>query len=149
MKITEANLEHVENIVQFQLFMAKETENMVLDNDTVMQGVKAVIEDPMKGKYLIAMEQGNVLGCCMITYEWSDWRNATIWWLQSLYITPEHRGKGVFTAMFNHIKEQIIASEKVCGLRLYVDHTNKKAQMIYHHLGMTNEHYSTFEWMND
>ena len=147
MKIRLATQEDCKSIIEFQLAMAIETENLQLDFQTVKMGVEAVFIDPSKGKYFVAEDNSEMVGCLMITYEWSDWRNATIWWLQSLYVLPKWRNKGAFSLMFNFLKEQIHALENVCGLRLYVDQSNKNAQMIYAHLGMTDDHYRTFEWM--
>jgi GNAT superfamily N-acetyltransferase len=83
----------------------------------------------------------------MITDEWSDWRNGWVWWIQSLYVIPEFRKKGVFSALFEHINSLIQASTDVKGLRLYVDKRNKKAQRLYNEIGMSGDHYITYELM--
>jgi GNAT superfamily N-acetyltransferase len=136
-------------IVDFQLKMAQETEEQVLDKDTISKGVKAVIDDPSKATYFVAEVDGNkgIVGSLMITDEWSDWRNGWVWWIQSLYVIPEFRKKGVFSALFEHINSLIQASTDVKGLRLYVDKRNKKAQNIYDAIGMSGDHYITYELM--
>jgi predicted GNAT family acetyltransferase len=127
--------------------MALETEGIHLDSLIVGQGVNAVLKDATKGKYYVVAEKEKIIASVLITFEWSDWRNATIWWIQSLYVVPEWRGKSIFSSLFRFLKKEIIASDDICGLRLYVDQSNKKAQMIYKHLGMKDDHYRTFEWM--
>lgn len=147
--IEKANLSHSDLIVKYQIAMALETENIHLDFITVQKGVLQVLSDSAKGHYYVAVDDRTVLGCFMITYEWSDWRNNWVWWLQSLYIPSEYRNRHIFTHMFQYIKNQIIEDNDVCGLRLYVDKTNLSAKEIYEHMGMSGDHYQTFEWMKN
>jgi ribosomal protein S18 acetylase RimI-like enzyme len=136
-------------IIDFQLKMAYETEKIHLDPVMLKQGVKAVFEQSNKGRYFIAEMDGEPSASLMITYEWSDWRNRNIWWIQSVYVKPEARRKGVYAAMYAHI--QVLAHEdpSVGGIRLYVDKTNTTAQQTYSQLGMNGDHYQVFEWMKD
>ena len=127
--------------------MAKETEDLNLDPDTVQKGVKAIFDNPEKGFYLVTEEDGEVVASLMITYEWSDWRAKTTWWIQSLYVKPEHRKKGIYRKMYEHLKNKIKDDNTVGGIRLYVDKTNVKAQKAYEALGMDGEHYSMYEYM--
>lgn len=135
------------DIVQFQEKMALETENLVLDPVQLNQGVKNVFLDESKGFYLIAKVEAKTVGCLLITKEWSDWRNKMIFWIQSVYVLPEYREKGVFRTMYRYVKDMVEKDENLGGCRLYVDKTNLKAQKIYSHIGMNGEHYRFFEWM--
>ncbi|HVT02782.1 MAG TPA: GNAT family N-acetyltransferase [Thermoanaerobaculia bacterium] len=135
-------------IIRFQVEMARETEALELDRDTVTRGVTAVFDDLARGFYLVAEEAGVVIGSLMITYEWSDWRNGVVWWIQSVYVVPEHRRKGIYAGLYEEIK-QLVERSNVRGLRLYVDHRNKSAQKVYERLGMTAEHYQMYEWMRE
>lgn len=134
-------------IVGFQLRMARETEDLGLDPDTVTRGVEAVLADPGKGAYWIAESAGRIMGCLLTTFEWSDWRNGTILWIQSVYVLPESRGRGVYRALYEHLKGRVEADPGLKGLRLYVDRRNTAAQRVYERLGMTSEHYLTYEWL--
>ncbi|MFB3892572.1 MAG: N-acetyltransferase family protein [Phycisphaerae bacterium] len=134
-------------IVDFQLRMARETEGMALDEPTVQKGVAAVFDDPNIGRYYIAHEAGKVLGSLLILSEWSDWRNGTVWWIHSVYVVPEARRRGVFKAMYAHLKRAVLASDGLRGLRLYVDRRNTGAQKVYESLGMDGRHYQMYEWM--
>jgi GNAT superfamily N-acetyltransferase len=131
-------------IVRFNSEMAHETENIKLSQQKLIKGVTSVFEDSTKGFYFVAECDGTVVGQAMITYEWSDWRNAIVWWIQSVYILPEYRKIGVFRSIFEQIK--LMARESnACGLRLYVDRSNIIAKKAYKNLGMEESHYDLYE----
>jgi len=134
------------DIVEFQLKMALETESLTLNPDIVRKGVAAVFEDNSKGKYLVAEYDGEVVSSMMLTTEWSDWRNNTFLWIQSVYVMPDFRKTGIFRKMYEFVKVMVENSPEYAGLRLYVEVNNNKAQEVYNRLGMTGEHYSMFEW---
>ena len=135
------------NIIEFQLAMALETEQLALDKPTVIMGVAAVMADPSKGIYYVAEIKGQVVGSLLTTFEWSDWRNGTVLWIQSVYVRPEFRKRSVFSALYQHIREKVAANTDLRGIRLYADKTNTSAHDVYQHLGMSAEHYQMFEWM--
>jgi GNAT superfamily N-acetyltransferase len=136
-------------IAQFQIDMARETEGLELDSQTLMQGVHAVFEDPSRGQYYVGERGGRVVGSALITYEWSDWRNGNVWWIQSVHVVPEARRQGVYAGLYAYIKALAEADRQVKGLRLYVDRRNSLAQLVYGRLGMNGEHYQVFEWMKN
>ncbi len=133
-------------IIEFQLAMARETEDLELDRGILTRGVEALFADPALGRYYVAEEDGRIAGSLMITYEWSDWRNGMVWWIQSVYVTPDFRRRGVYAGLYQHVKSMVEQST-VRGIRLYVDKRNKPAQDVYTRLGMNGEHYLVFEWM--
>ena len=145
--IRKATKDDIKTLVDFQLRMANETENLYLDNQTVTNGVKAVLDDENKGIYYVAVEKKQVIGMLLTTFEWSDWRNCFYLWLQSVYVQQESRGKGVFVSLYNYIKADVKGNENIRGIRLYVDRENEIAQKVYTKLGMNGEHYKVFEWM--
>ncbi|NOY38518.1 MAG: GNAT family N-acetyltransferase [Chlorobi bacterium] len=134
-------------IVNFQILMAKETEGIVLNTKTVTHGVKQLFAKPDMGRYFVAESEGEVIASSLVTYEWSDWRNGTVCWLQSVYVLPAYRQKGVFRRMYEHIQNMVAEDESLMGIRLYVDKSNIQAQQVYKHLGMDGDHYALFEWM--
>lgn len=145
-----ATLHDVETIVGFQMAMALETEELELNRTVLEKGIEAALTDYNKGMVYVAADENNggeVIGSLMITFEWSDWRNGWIWWIESLYILPEYRKKGVFKQMYEYIKSLVLADENVKGLRLYVDKRNVRAQKVYDAIGMCGEHYTTYEWL--
>ena len=132
-------------IVEFQQSMALETEGKTLDESLITAGVDAVFGDPDKGFYLVAEVSGEVVGSLLITYEWSDWRDATFWWIQSVFVDADHRRRGVYTAMHDYVLTQARESEDICGVRLYVERSNHIAQQTYKNLGMDHSHYDLYE----
>lgn len=147
MIVRQATIDDHQAIVNFQLAMANETEGVGLDKTTVEKGVKAVISDASKGNYYIAEINGQVIGSLLTTFEWSDWRNGTILWIQSVYVLPEFRRKGVYRTMYSHIKNMVLSLNNINGIRLYADKTNLSAQKTYESLGMNQDHYTMFEWL--
>jgi len=132
-------------IAKFNALMAQETEHRVLDHALLRPGVEAILADQAKGVYYVAEIGGTVAGQTLITYEWSDWRNGTFWWIQSVYVREEYRGKGVFKALFRFIEEAARSRTDVCGFRLYVEKDNDRAKQTYEKIGMKKTLYELFE----
>jgi len=143
----QATPDDVSVIVDFQIAMALETEELELDREVCSRGVNAVFDDPSRGRYFLAESEGTVVASLMITYEWSDWRNGNVWWIQSVYVRPSFRGQRVYAGLYEHIQRLVQADDAVRGIRLYVDRRNVSAQQVYTKLGMNGEHYQVFEWM--
>lgn len=136
-------------IVDFQLEMARETEGLMLNRQTLSDGVMAIFNDQQKGRYFVAEINREVAASMMITREWSDWRNQWVYWLQSVFIEKAYRGQGMFRKMYESIQELVKQDNEVAGIRLYVDVANKNAIEVYSALGMNGEHYKVFEWMDN
>jgi GNAT superfamily N-acetyltransferase len=132
-------------IARFNIAMAWETEHRRLDPATIGAGVRNLLSEPTRGFYIVAESEGRITGQLMITYEWSDWRNNNFWWIQSVYVLPDHRGAGVFTALYGHILAQARDSGQSCGLRLYVERENNRAKRVYERLGMKLAGYDMYE----
>lgn len=145
MKIRKARRTDCALIADFNSRLAWETETLRLDPQTIQRGVRAVLNEARTGTYFVAEHEGAVIGQLLITYEWSDWRNGNFWWIQSVYVAAEHRQAGVFRALFAHIQQLAQSRRDVCGLRLYVEENNDRAQHTYAKLGMTKTHYQIFE----
>lgn len=131
-------------IAEFNRSLAAETEDKALDWDTISEGVRKVLADPHKGRYFVAEQDGRIVGTTMITYEWSDWRDGWIWWIQSVYVDPGFRGQGVFARLYRHI-EALAADSGVRAVRLYVLDRNERARAIYARLGMKATGYQVLE----
>jgi GNAT superfamily N-acetyltransferase len=125
--------------------MAFETENKHLDLATVSRGIAIGVADPARSLYFMAEIDGEPVGTLMITFEWSDWRCAWWWWIQSVYVSPAHRRKGVYRALYAHVLEMARSRADVCGLRLYVERENTSAQRTYEFLGMADSGYRMYE----
>jgi ribosomal protein S18 acetylase RimI-like enzyme len=141
-----ARLDDADIIADYNICIARETESITLKPEVVGKGVRAVLQDPAKGLYFVAESEGLVIGQLMITHEYSDWRNGDIWWIQSVYVHPEHRKKGAFKSLYKYAEEQAREMGAV-GLRLYVDAHNSSAQNAYQRLGMELSNYRVMESM--
>jgi GNAT superfamily N-acetyltransferase len=137
----------VNSLVEFNQAMALETEGKRLDTQILQSGVEAVFRDERKGFYVVAENDGEIIGGLMVTFEWSDWRNAWFWWIQSVYILPDFRGRGIYRGLYEFVKQQALENKDVCGFRLYVERENVKAQKVYKKLNMEESHYLMFEEM--
>ena len=147
MNIRTANFEDVNSLVEFNQAMAFETEGKTLAAQILLSGVNAVLHDEQKGFYAIAETEGKVVGGLMVTFEWSDWRNNWFWWIQSVYILPEFRGKKIYSKLYNFVKQNAEEAGNVCGFRLYVERENTNAQLVYEKCGMKASHYLMYEEM--
>jgi GNAT superfamily N-acetyltransferase len=147
MKIRLAKKEETAALVEFNQAMALETEGKTLDTQILQSGVAAVFDDDKKGFYVVAEEDEKIVGGLMVTFEWSDWRNGWFWWIQSVYILPHFRGKGIYRLLYDFVKEAARARGDVCGFRLYVEKENAGAQKVYEKLGMEETYYLMYEEM--
>jgi GNAT superfamily N-acetyltransferase len=145
-RIRRATPQDLDFIVAGNLEMAIETEHLTLEPGILGRGVRALLDGRVPGGYWVAELDEVVVGQLMITFEWSDWRNRMVWWIQSVYVVPAARKHGVFRALYAHVRAEAQASG-AGGLRLYVDTTNTRAQQVYTALGMNGDHYRVFEDM--
>jgi GNAT superfamily N-acetyltransferase len=132
------------SLAAFNAAMAIETENKTLDPGTLRAGIARILAEPARGFYLVAECDGTVAGCLMVTFEWSDWRNGDWWWLQSVYVAPEHRRHGVFRVLYAEVERRAAERADVVGVRLYVERENARAQRTYESLGMREDHYRMY-----
>lgn len=144
--VRRATLDDLPVLVAGNLAMAAETEQLQLDPAVLTAGVRAALDDPQRGAYWVLEQAGHVQAQLMITYEWSDWRNRLVWWIQSVYVAPEARGQGLYRALYEAVLQEAEAAG-AGGVRLYVDTTNVRAQEVYARLGMNGDHYRVFEKM--
>ena len=140
-----ARQDDAETIVRFNSAMARETESKELIASVITEGVNALLAKPELGFYLIAEQNGTVAGSLMVTTEWSDWRNGSFWWIQSVYVLPANRKQGVYRRLYEFVKSEAGRNKSVCGFRLYVEKDNMTAQKAYASLGMKETEYKLFE----
>lgn len=124
-------------LVEFNARMALETEGKSLDRATLTRGVERVLRDRTLGRYFVALDDADaVIGCLMITLEWSDWRDGHFWWIQSVFVREDARGRGVYSKLHTHVVDEAKRAGNVVGVRLYVEPHNTRAQRTYEKLGM-------------
>jgi ribosomal protein S18 acetylase RimI-like enzyme len=144
MKIRNADLKDFKSIAENNLKLAKESENRIISHRIVLEGVRRVLSDSQKGFYLVAEDNNEIIGQMMITYEWSDWQNMDIWWLQSVYIKKSFRRKGVFKQMLKNIKVMAVENN-VDTLRLYVHSDNFDAKQVYDRMKLIKKNYDFYQ----
>lgn len=143
--VRPATLADLDVLVRFSAAMAGETEGRALDLKRLRKGVRAVLASDRHGRYLVAESGAAVVGQVLLTYEWSDWRNGVFWWIQSVYVEPSARRRGVYQALHAHVVREARVHGDVCGVRLYVEKDNRSAQTAYTGLGMTATAYRIYE----
>lgn len=144
-RVRRASSADLETVVAFNQAMARETESKDLQPARLRAGVEAVLHREDLGFYLVAEIEGEVAGQLLVTTEWSDWRNSYFWWVQSVYVAPGHRRRGVYRALHSRVRTEALSRRNVCGVRLYVDRDNHIAQQVYRNLGMSHSHYDLYE----
>lgn len=142
--IRPAHVADVSRLAVWNAAMAEETEDKPLDGATLAAGVRGVFDDAGRGFYLVAELDGETVGGLLVTYEWSDWRNGSFWWIQSVYVAPQARRRGVFRALHAAVEARAREAGAV-GVRLYVELENARAQQTYARLGMQRCHYHMYE----
>jgi ribosomal protein S18 acetylase RimI-like enzyme len=135
----------VDTLVKHNIALSAETEQKRLSQPIVAQGVRTLLKNPQYGFYSVAEIDGEVVGSCMITYEWSDWRCSLFWWIQSVYVKPEFRRQGIFRKLYEFLTEKAAQEQNVCGFRLYVEKSNHIGQNTYSGVGMKEAPYKLYE----
>ncbi|MFW2490729.1 GNAT family N-acetyltransferase [Clostridium chromiireducens] len=145
-KIRKAEIRDLETVVKFNYNLAKETEDKELDLEILSKGVKSILTDSSKGQYYVYEVDNKVVGQIMYTYEWSDWRNGTFLWVQSVYVDADYRKKGIYKKLYHNIKNICDNDENIAGIRLYVEKENVNAKSTYKSLGMCECNYHMYEY---
>jgi GNAT superfamily N-acetyltransferase len=143
--VRPADTSDLETIVEFNVRLARETEDRQLNRSTLTDGVRQMLLKPERGRYFVAVHEGVIVGQVMHTHEWSDWRNGDIWWLQSVYVHREFRRRGIFRQMLDYVTQIARDSEDVVAIRLYMERDNTGAQATYTDLGFQDPGYKVFE----
>ncbi len=149
MIIREATMTDIPWLIDFQLKLAIETEDITLDLQMLTQGVHRLLKDPGKGRFYVAEIEDEIAGCLSTTYEFSEWRDGTVLWIQSVYVSEKFRGQGIYKKLYAHIQDLVNGDPSLHGIRLYVNKANQAAQRTYEKLGMNGEHYHLYEWMKE
>lgn len=149
MIIRRALSQDAAELTEFNINMARETEGMELIPQVIGAGVRAMIDNPERGFYLVVELDNGIQASLMVTTEWSDWRNGMFWWIQSVYVRPQYRRQGLYRVLYETVKEMAEQEETVCGFRLYVERENAVAKQTYRALGMSETDYRVYEELID
>ena len=135
----------LETLVEYNLALARETEDLELNPETLRAGVEKALARPESSRYFVAEAQDKVIGQTMVTFEWSDWRDGFIWWLQSVYVHTEFRSQGVFHRIYSHIESEARKDQAARAIRLYVMQDNARGMGAYQKAGMAPSGYIVYE----
>lgn len=144
--VRRAAIADADIVADFNIRLARETEDHHLDPAVIGPGVRTALTDASRCLYFVAEVAGRVVGQTMVTFEWSDWRNGDVWWFQSVFVDEAHRGRGVFKALHAAV-EKAARDAGAVGLRLYVWNQNTRAQATYGALGWADGNYKVMERM--
>jgi len=144
-QIRQAQSQDIDELVDFNLAMAQETEDKPLNIARLRSGITYAVQHPAEAFYLVAHTDYKPAGALMVTFEWSDWRDGRFWWIQSVYVKPEWRRQGVYRSLHEAVRVLALGDPLACGIRLYVERENSIAQQTYLDLGMHETHYRLFE----
>ena len=142
--VREAEQSDVSTLIEYNLSLADETESTSLDKNILRLGIEKALE-LNDCRYLVAELDNKIVGQTMLTPEWSDWRNGVIWWMQSVYVNPDYRKRGVFQSILKYIENLAEKTLEVKALRLYVMDDNQIARRAYQNLGIKNSNYLVYE----
>ena len=142
--VREAEQSDVSTLIEYNLSLADETESISLDKNILRLGIEKALE-LNDCRYLVAELDDKIVGQTMLTSEWSDWRNGVIWWMQSVYVNPDYRKRGVFQSILKYIENLAEKTPEVKALRLYVMDDNQIARRAYQNLGIKNSSYLVYE----
>ena len=130
-----ANVSDLETIVALTMAEARDAEGADKDVGGVRRGVRMALEDPSLATYWLAERPGaGVVGSTSVVTEWSNFHGGYYWWVQSLYVVPEHRGRGLARQLLEMLAREARAAGAV-DLRLYVHNSNRGALETYRRCG--------------
>lgn len=144
MNIRYAQTKDAKQLASHNVLLAKESENKIISYETTLQAILTVLQEKNKGFILVAEHNSTILGQLMITYEWSDWSNKEIWWIQSVYVKKPYRKQKIYTALFTEVKK-LASQHQIEIIRLYVQASNTQAQKAYTKLGMKQKNVFIYE----
>jgi len=139
--IRRADLADLEQLVEFTLAEAEEAEGAGQDREKARRGIRKALEDESVALYwVIENRKEGLVGNISVVKEWSNWKAGNYWWIQSLYIKPAHRGRGLLQSLLKTITESAVQGGAL-DLRLYVHQDNERAIRAYRKAGFVDAQY--------
>jgi hypothetical protein len=143
----EARADEAFEIAALQFALAGETDGRNLGLETCMRGVRAVFDDPAKGRYYVATLGRQIAVSLLVTYEWSDWRNGTMWRIEGVHVPEEHRGGPLLPGLLDFVKALAMVDPSAQGIRLSVGKEDYVSKKIYSRLGFAAGRRERLEWL--
>ena len=131
----------LEMLVSFAICEAREVEKTARAPQRIREGVRAGLEDDSIAMYwVLEKEDSGIIGNVSIVKEWSNWNAGYYWWIQSMFLLPDYRGKGLMNRLIEAVREAAKQEEAV-DLRLYVHNQNERAIKAYRKSGFSDSEY--------
>lgn len=132
----------IETLVDFTVREASEAEGVTLDRTEAMRGVRGAFQQPPLARYWVAeTADGRIAASASIVTEWSNFHGGFYWWIQSVFIAPEHRGRGLIELLLDHLARMAEAGGAL-ALRLYAHSANHRALHAYQRCGFVEAPYT-------
>lgn len=129
--VRRATEDDLPKLIEFVLAQVKEGEGAIKSEEVVSLGIRRALIDDSLAMYWVLVDEADIpVGCASVTREWSNWNAGYYWWMQSLYIGREQRGKGGMAMVIDAIKAEMIYQGGL-ELRLYVNKDNLPAKAAY------------------
>jgi ribosomal protein S18 acetylase RimI-like enzyme len=135
--IRDAIRADIDTLVAFTLQEAREAEGAEKAVHGVTRGVSAPFDDRRLASYWVAETADHqVVASISVVTEWSNFHGGDYWWIQSLFVAPEHRGSRLVDALINHVA-RAAGTAGALELRLYAHNSNHRALRAYQRCGFT------------
>ena len=128
--IRPATAADIDVLVDFTLAEARDAERRTLDIEGARRGVRGAFGSPPRAAYWVAEAAGRVVGSTSVVTEWSNFLGGDYWWIQSLYVLPEHRGQGLVDQLLAHLAEQAQAAGALDLRPLRLQHQRARAARL-------------------
>jgi GNAT superfamily N-acetyltransferase len=139
--VRRAVLSDLEELVAFTLAEAREAEGIRKPPEIARRGIRTALDDESLAVYWVVQTRlGEIVGNISVVKEWSNWNAGYYWWIQSLYVRPDHRRRGLMTRLIRVVRESARQS-KALDLRLYVHKNNRRAIKAYLEAGFVHSDY--------
>ena len=149
MRVRRATIDDLAILVEFTSREAIEAEGSTKDLNRLVKGVEAALENHSIAMYWVLVDElDKPIGSISALKEWSDWNAGHYWWIQSMYIVPEQRGRGHMSRLLSVVEKEM-ESRNGLELRLYVHQHNEKAIRAYEKAGFQNSPYKIMVLKNE
>ena len=133
--IRPARIEDLDVVVEFTIQEAQEAEGKTLERAGVARGVRGAFDEPARARCWVAdAPDGGVVAYASAVAEWSNFHGRDYWWVQGLFVAPDHRGGGLVDRLLDHVAAAARGAG-VLDLRLYAHQANGRALRAYARVG--------------
>lgn len=134
MDLGAAGPEDLPQLVELLALLFENEEEFAPDAEKQRAALQMILADARVGRVFVAREGSRILGMASLLYTVSTAQGGRAALFEDLIVLPEHRGKGIATALLRHVIDAARA-EDIKRITLLTDRGNKRAQALYRKLG--------------